>query len=139
MKKTLFIGIIAVGLSGCASHSPVLYPNDEFQSQGQAAAYSAVEECKQLAEQAGSQPGNGAWTQTLISSAQGAAAGAVTGAVGGAISGNVGLGTLIGAATGATAGIVSAVFYSNNNINPVYVQFVNRCLQEKGYEVAGWE
>jgi outer membrane lipoprotein SlyB len=43
-----------------------------------------------------------------------------------------------GAAMGGTAGAVSARF-NNDKANPVYRQFVQRCLSEKGFDVMGWK
>ena len=68
----------------------------------------------------------------------GAAAGAATGAVGGAIVGGAAIGSIAGAATGLTAVIISSMFQKPKN-NPVFENFVNRCLQERGYEIIGWE
>jgi hypothetical protein len=42
-----------------------------------------------------------------------------------------------GAAIGGSAGAVSGAF-NNDKVNPVYRQFVQRCLQEKGFDVIGW-
>jgi hypothetical protein len=42
-----------------------------------------------------------------------------------------------GAAIGGSAGAVSGAF-NNDKVNPVYRPFVQRCLQEKGFDVIGW-
>ena len=67
--------------------------------------------------------------------------GAATGAVGGAIAGNPGEGAAIGAASGATAGLLSGVFdsWSAREVDPVYANFVDRCLRDRGYEPIGWK
>lgn len=68
----------------------------------------------------------------------GGVAGAAIGAVGGAVGGNAGRGAAIGAATGATAGAIGGVV-KHSNPSPAYKGFVDRCLRDRGYEVAGWQ
>ncbi|MBL8052016.1 MAG: hypothetical protein JNK03_01490 [Nitrospira sp.] len=68
--------------------------------------------------------------------------GAASGALGGAISGAVGRGSMIGAASGAVWGLLMGLFSAvvgPSQPNHAYTNFVNRCLQEKGYEVTGWQ
>ena len=71
--------------------------------------------------------------------AVGGVGGAAVGAVGGAVSGGgAGRGAAIGAAVGATAGAVTGTAKSVGP-SPVYKNFVDRCLRERGYEVIGWQ
>jgi hypothetical protein len=65
--------------------------------------------------------------------------GAAGGAVGGAITGSSGIGAAVGAVSGAMWGLLSGLFSSGSQPSQAYVNIVNRCLQEKGYEVAGWQ
>ena len=65
------------------------------------------------------------WLGSLISS------------VGGAIAGDAGAGAAMGAGMGAAAGLVKGVFDASKP-SANYKQFVNRCLNQKGYEVYGW-
>lgn len=142
---TLVAGSMFLWLSGCSTTRPILYPNAKLQSAGQEVAQQDIEACKQMAESAGAQMGNstGRGGQMVARTAAGAGAGAATGAVAGAISGgSVVKGSMIGAATGATWGLVREIFYSpgsSSQPNQTYLNFVNRCLQEKGYEVTGWQ
>jgi hypothetical protein len=48
---------------------------------------------------------------------------------------------MIGAATGAVWGLLIGLFSASGSSQPnqAYTNFVNRCLQEKGYEVSGWQ
>lgn len=135
------LGIVLSGLSACATYQPVLYPNVYYQSVGRAAAERDIKECRQLAESAGAREGSGSAGNTARRTAIGAGAGAASGAVGGAISGAVGQGTVIGAASGATLGFLSGILGSGgaSQPDPAYMNFVNRCLREKGYEVTGWQ
>lgn len=136
------IGIIAlisvVGITGCATARPVLYPNEHYRAVGQAAAEQDIAECRRMAEAAGAgSPRSGAG-RTARSTLGGAAVGAATGAVGGAVAGSPGTGSAIGAASGATAGLLHSIF-GGRGPNPAYVAFVNRCLMEREYDVVGWD
>ena len=129
-------------LAACSTAHPVLYPNAHMQSVGKEAAGQDIEDCKQLAESAGAEEGSGKAGRVATGTAVGAGVGAASGAVGGAISGAVGRGSMIGAASGAVWGLLTSLFYATvgpSQPNQAYTNFVNRCLQEKGYEVTGWQ
>lgn len=141
-KSTVaFRGIVAclvinVLLIGCAStQRPQLYPNAHLQRVGHQQAEQDIEACRQLASAHVQSTAAG---DVVRDTAIGGAGGAAAGAVGGAISGNVGLGAAVGAATGATAGFLSGLF-KETPPSPVYKEFADRCLRERGYEVVGWE
>ena len=128
-------------LTACSGAHPVLYPNPHLQSVGKEVADQDTEACKQMAEEAGAQTEGGKTGRVATNTAVGAGVGAASGAVGGAISGAVGRGSMIGAAGGAVWGLLTGLFYaaSPSQPNQAYTNFVNRCLQEKGYEVTGWQ
>ena len=128
-------------LAACSTVQPVLYPNSHLQSVGKEVAAQDIEACRQLAEEAGAKEGSGKAGSVATSTAVGAGTGAAAGAVGGAISGAVGRGSMIGAATGAVWGLLMGLFRASGSSQPnqAYSNFVNRCLQEKGYEVTGWQ
>ena len=126
---------LGIFVSGCTSPRPILYPNDHLNQVGKEQAELDLAECRQLAdENLSSHPGEKIATNTAIGGGVGAASGAVIGAV----SGSPGRGAAIGAVSGAT----SAFFY-NFFTRPVpsraYQNFVNKCLEKKGYEPTGWE
>jgi hypothetical protein len=143
MKKRLPIIslclMLAVGqLAGCAGPKPVLYPNSHFQEVGEELAEKDVAECEEFAEKYVSESNAG--EKVAGQTAMGGAIGAAGGAVGGAIAGNVGLWAAIGAAVGATQGLLRGIFgASQADPSPVYKNFVNRCLKERGYEPMGWD
>ena len=113
-----------------------------MQSVGKDIAEQDIEACRQLAETAGAEEGSGKAGRVATGTAVGAGAGAASGAVGGAISGAVGRGSMIGAASGAVWGLLTGLFHAAvgpSQPNQAYTNFVNRCLQEKGYEVTGWQ
>jgi len=135
-------GIIVAGsvvaLVACAGPKPILYPNTHLQSVGSDAAEADIKDCRQMAESAGAEEGTGKAGGVAKNTAMGAGIGAASGAVGGAITGSPGLGAAIGAASGAVWGFLMGLFTSKSQSNAAYTNFVNRCLQERGYEVTGW-
>jgi outer membrane murein-binding lipoprotein Lpp len=129
-------------LAGCSTAQPVLYPNAHMQSVGKEVAAQDIEACRQLAEAAGAEEGSGKASRVATGTAVGAGVGAASGAVGGAIAGSVGRGSMIGAASGAVWGLLTGLFFivvGPSQPIQAYSNFVNRCLQEKGYEVTGWQ
>lgn len=129
-------------LTACASAHPVLYPNAHLQSVGKETADQDIEDCKQLAESAGAEEGSGKTGRVATNTVVGGGIGAASGAVGGAIVGSAGTGSMVGAASGAVWGLLSGLFNAatgSSQPNQAYTNFVNRCLQDKGYEVTGWQ
>jgi uncharacterized protein YcfJ len=131
------LGILLLGLAGCATTHPVLYPNERLQMVGQAAADADIAACRALADAAGTGPHSGA-EDAARNTVGGGALGAATGVVGGAVAGSPGTGAAIGAAAGATGGLLSSLF-GGSQASPAYKSFMTRCLQERGYEVIGWD
>lgn len=123
--------LIVLALSACASR-PQLYPNKKLQEAGPEAANSDVAACEKLADDYMT---SGKGKDIASGAGKGAAVGGVTGAVAGIFTGNVGRGALFGAAVGGTAGGASAA------VSPDEVKrnYVNHCLEEKGYKVMGWK
>lgn len=138
MNRTTYFVILCVTLTGCASTAPILYPNQHLQAVGKTAAQRDIDACMELAEAAGADSGTGSAGQAATSTVGGAAVGAASGAVGGAIVGSVGTGSAIGAASGATAGLLHWLF-SKPQRHPAFENFVNQCLQDRGYQPVGWE
>lgn len=135
--KSIGMGLtMALLMLGCARlQHPVLYPNTHLQQVGQQQAEQDIAVCRELAEAyVQSSAGQDIARDTAI----GGAGGAAIGAVGGAVSGSAGTGAAIGAATGATAGLLSGLF-KKTAPSPAYMNFVDRCLRERGYEVIGWQ
>jgi hypothetical protein len=128
-------------LAACSTAQPILYPNVHMQSVGKEIAVQDIEACRKLAESAGAVEGNGKTGRVATGTAVGAGVGAASGAVGGAIYGAAGRGSMIGAASGAVWGLLMGLFRASGSSQPnqAYMNFVNRCLQEKGYEVTGWQ
>jgi hypothetical protein len=138
MNRCLLALTAVLGLAGCASPEPILYPNDHLRAVGQQAAERDIAECRALAEQAGASAGDGKAERAAGRTVGGGGIGAAGGAVGGAIGGSPGTGAAIGAASGAATGLLSSLF-SSPRPSGAYQNFVNRCLAERGYEPIGWE
>ena len=129
-------------LAACSTAHPVLYPNAHLQSVGKDIAEQDIEACRELAKTAGAEEGSGKAGRVATGIVVGGGIGAASGAIGGAIFGAVGRGSMIGAASGAVWGLLTSLFYTvvrPSQPNQAYSNFVNRCLQEKGYEVSGWQ
>ncbi len=137
MLKFILILAIAMSMAGCSATRPVLYPNEHLKAVGPDAAERDIDDCMALAKSAGANSGSGAAGHVATTTAVGAALGAATGAVGGAIVGSAGTGAAIGAASGGTAGLLGGIF-SRPQHSPAFENFVNRCLQDRGYQSMGW-
>ena len=145
MLKRMSVLLVVLMVTACSSARPVLYPNAHLEAVGKDGAEQDIEVCKQSAESAGAEEGSGAGKTGRVATgtAMGAGVGAASGAVGGAIFGGAGSGAMIGAASGAVWGLLTGVFSAvvgpSHQPSQAYTNFVNRCLQEKGYEVTGWQ
>jgi outer membrane lipoprotein SlyB len=138
MCKMFLTLVMALIVAGCASTRPVLYPNAHFNAVGAEAAERDIASCMELAESAGANAAGRDAGRAATRTAGGAAIGAASGAVGGAVGGSAGTGAAIGAASGATAGLLHWIF-STPKRSPAFENFVNRCLQERGYQPVGWD
>lgn len=131
---------MAIVVTACSGPRPVLYENDHLRTVGKEAAEQDIAACKEAAESAGAEEGSGGAGRVATSTGVGAGVGAASGAVGGAISGAAGSGSLIGAASGAVWGLLMGLFsLGSSQPSQAYSSYVNRCLQDKGYEVTGWQ
>jgi outer membrane lipoprotein SlyB len=144
MRILLSTALVSL-LAACATTQqapsrPLLYPNATFNKIGQAAADAEVNACLAKAQASGLSP-----MAENNSVGQGAAAGGlmsgVAGVVGGLVSGRSlessmaqGVASAaVGGAVGATGGAMRP-----NQANPLYRNFVQRCIGEKGLETIGW-
>ena len=121
MKRSMLV-LVAAALIGCATARPILYANPKYNEVGRDGAQRDIADCEQLAKNAG--------------------AGAAGGAVGGAIWGSPGTGAAAGAAGGAVGGLLWALFgswASPPQPSEPYKNYVNQCLTDRGYQLAGWK
>ncbi len=126
----------ALALVGCgASQKPVLYPNNQLKTVGNDQAQRDINDCMQTAEACVKKNQDSKVAEGAV---KGGAIGAATGAAIGAVTGNFGRGLAAGAAGGAAGGATHGLFKAAEP-SPVYKNFVNKCLKEKGYEPIGWQ
>jgi len=139
--KFRFLALLVIGIVGCATARPILYSNQKYQQVGRATADRDIAECSALADQAGATPDQGRGVQVAKSAGVGAVAGAAGGAVGGAIGGAPGIGAAAGAAGGAVWSVIWSMFGWMGPTPPsaVHMNYVNQCLADRGYQVAGWK
>jgi outer membrane lipoprotein SlyB len=134
----LYLLAVCALSAGCAgTTNPVLYPNNHLQQVGQAEASRDIAECRQLASSSGvAETKDG---QVARQATGGAAVGGASAAAWGLVRGNdAGERALAGAAAGAAAGTVRGSMKSSET-SPVYKNFVQKCLRDRGYEVIGWQ
>ncbi|MGH3055940.1 MAG: glycine zipper family protein, partial [Gaiellaceae bacterium] len=133
-RSRVLLVSLALVVCGCSARRPVLYPNEQFNKVGDATAQHDIDDCLSRAEQYVKTGGQSGQTARQVGgrTAVGAGVGAASGAVGGAIAGNPGEGAAIGAASGATAGLLSGLFdsWGSHEVDPVYANFVDRCLRD---------
>ena len=138
MPRSRSFLIIMLLVAGCAAPKPILYPNAHLQEVGEEVANRDIEECLEMAKNAGATPSQGKSGHVAGSTVVGGAIGSAAGAVGGAVVGHAGRGAMVGAASGATAGFLRGLF-RRPPPSSAHKQFVQRCLNERGYDPVGWE
>jgi hypothetical protein len=134
MHKIL-VALISLFLAGCGYQHPVLYPNTHLKQVGEPQAQWDIDECM---TQAKAYVKSHPEAKVAGSTAVGAGAGAAVGGAMGSVTGHLGRGAAIGAAGGAVAGAIRGTSRASRP-SPVFKNFVDRCLREKGYEPLGWE
>lgn len=130
MTKT-YIFLTLFILSSCASQ-PVLYPNSKLKKVGKERGQHDIEICTAEAEE---YLENGKGKKIAKGAGAGAVIGGAMGAVAGIFAGDLGRGAFQGAAIGAAGGGTAGAL-SPDEIKRSYV---NQCLEEKGYQILGWD
>jgi hypothetical protein len=132
--------LLVVSLIACAGPEPILRSNSQLLFYGKEMGQETVAACEAKAERAGLQHGTSrsknAAGGTIIGVVGGAAVGASTGLVGGPT--GVAIGAAAGAALGGIIGFAAGT-YKPLEPDRGYMESVERCLKEKGYEVSGWQ
>ena len=132
------MALTAVLIAGCSTPAsqPILYPNAKYQTVGEAEAHADIDQCMQMASSAGVK--TTADGRILEKSASSAAVGAASAGAWGIVRGDFREHLLAGAAAGAAGGAVRGVLASNRT-NPVFRNFTQKCLRDKGYDIVGWQ
>ncbi len=140
--RTCRAGLIALAAAmafGCAGPKPILYPNAHYQSAGERVAKSDIEGCRERADAAGANRDPSKVRRTARSTAAGGAIGGAAGAAGGAVIGHAGRGAGFGAASGAAAALMRSLFFQRPTTSHAHIAYVERCLEDLGYEPVGWQ
>ena len=132
----LLLPAIVLALCACTAKRPVLYPNAHLYAVGEAAAQKDIDQCLKLARDYGADAGRSG--RTARTTAGGAAVGGAAGGAAGAVWGRPGRGAAAGAAGGAAAAMTRSLLDSGEPA-PVFRNFVEKCLRDKGYEPIGWK
>jgi uncharacterized membrane protein len=115
---------------------PVFYPNSHIQRVGQPQAQRDTNDCMALADAYGvSRTRDG---EVGTKAATGALIGGVSAGAWGLVRGDAAERAAAGALAGGSAGAVKGGIDSTR-ISPTFKRFVQRCLQDRGYDVIGWE
>ncbi|MEY6432809.1 hypothetical protein ABC977_10360 [Thioalkalicoccus limnaeus] len=129
--------LVVLALFGCATSEPrpVLYPNAHYQSVGDAAARRDIHDCRRQARAFGTAGGQGG--EIARGTASGALIGGAAAGAWGAVRGDAAERAVAGAAAGGAGGLARGVVRASEP-PPLYRNFVQRCLRERGYDVIGW-
>lgn len=123
-------------LGGCSSSRTKVSPNVHFQEVGKEQTEKDIVACEKLADD--QVPHTNAGEHVVGQTTIGAAIVASGGAVIGLLTGDAGIGAAFGAAAGAAQGLVRGLLgAASSEPNPAYQNFVDRCLNEAGYEPTG--
>lgn len=134
-KKYPILAVLVVTLLSCSQQRPVLYPNAYLKQVGKLRAEADIDACIQMAADYGAKEDSGA--KIAKDTGTGAAVGGAAGAAVGAVTGNLGRGAAVGAAGGGAAAMTRSAINSGKP-DPVFKNFVDQCLREKGYQPVGW-
>jgi hypothetical protein len=140
--RTYRAGLVALAAAiafGCAGPKPILYPNAHYQSVGERVAQSDIEGCRKRADAAGANRDPSKVARTARNTAAGGAIGGAAGAAGGAVIGHAGRGAGVGAASGAAAALMRSLIFQRPTTSHAHIAYVERCLQDLGYEPVGWQ
>lgn len=135
ITKILTYTLLLIVMSGCAASRPVLYPNAHLNKVGMEIADADIESCIAMAKAAGAEQDQ--VSEAATKTAEGAVIGGATGGAVGAVLGHLGKGAATGAAGGAAGGLTRSLLRSDKH-DPVFQNFVDRCLRDKGYDPMGW-
>ena len=130
-----FFSLLFIATS-CATKRPVFYPNEYLNKVGRDVADKDIDECFQRAKEYVGK--YGPERKVAEQTAVGAAVGAATGAAVGAVTGDIGRGAASGAAGGGAGGLIFGLFKARDP-DPLFRQYIEKCLGDKGYEIIGWK
>ncbi|WP_027178749.1 hypothetical protein [Maridesulfovibrio bastinii] len=131
----VMLAAILIFSAGCAQKKPVLYHNAHYNNTSPEQRDKDINYC---IEQGKTNIGESSRGKTSLKS--GIKGSVIGGAVGlgiGIITGSPGTSTAAGALGGGAGGAASGAF--DDSGDALFRRYVNRCLQDKGYEPIGWK
>ena len=132
LKLNTYVCLIPLLVLFSCSSSPVLYPNQKYESVGEEVAQDDVKTCIDKADKfLKSSKGK----KMLKSGGAGAIVGGVIGGVAGLFTGDIAGSAAQGAAMGGAGGAVAGAL----NPDELKQKYVNHCLNKQGYQVLGWD
>lgn len=139
MRKIFSALILSLLVFSC-SYEPILDENQKYRMTPQDQIDEDVKQCKERADNhLKGRKLKRAGKQAVRSSATGAIVGGALGLFLGGSGRALARGAGIGAGVGAVAGAASVAGEGKLSKDQIKQRYVNRCLNEKGYSVLGWE
>jgi len=120
----------------------MLSSNAHLMRVGPAVGERDIDDCVARAQAASTESHESDKENVVASAATSSVVGAAAGGAGGAVVGQAARGAAAGAVGGAVANLTRALLqglFRSKPPDPSNRQFVDRCLREKGYELAGWK
>jgi len=124
----------------CCSYKPILYQNDTYLQNGKEVADAEITRCSTEADQYLKEyKARRAAKEAARKAAIGGVIGTIFGALGGGNKRSILSGTLVGAGVGALIGGLSVLGEDKVKPSEMKQRYVTNCLNQKGYQVLGWE
>ncbi len=132
--------VMIFSLACCSSYQPIFYQNQTYITNGKEAANQESQRCSKEAEEylkeyKARRAAKEAGRKAVI----GGVVGAATGAIFGRGLKSTLVGTAVGAGVGAAMGALSVAGEDKVKPDVMKQRYVTRCLNQKGYEILGWE
>lgn len=131
---------VLLWLTACAAQRPVLSSDPRLTSAGAEVAEREVDECLARARVAATERRDR--ENVAANAASSSVVGAAAGGAGGAVVGEAGRGAAAGAVGGAVASLTAALMrglFGARQPDLLYRDYAERCLRERGYDIAGWK
>ena len=137
--KNLLIIFTIFALTSC-SYKPIFYQNQTYVQNGKDAAEAESKRCSTEADEYLKQfKARRAAKEAGRKAVVGGVIGTATGAIFGRTMKSTLVGTAIGAGVGAAMGTLSVAGEDKVKPDQMKQRYVTNCLNQKGYEVLGWE
>ena len=138
--KNFILLLTIFSLTSCFSYKPILFQNETYQLNGKEAADKEIDRCsKEASEYLKQFKARRAAKEAGRNAVIGGVIGTASGAIFGRNMKSTLIGTAIGAGVGAAMGALSVAGEDKVKPDQMKQRYVANCLNQKGYEVLGWE